>query len=63
MGMFALGTFPILALLSFGTFRFAQSRFAPLFFKTAGVVVVGFGLFSLSASLASLGIISPLISF
>lgn len=59
MGMFALGTLPMLALLSFGSFRFAQSRFAPLFFKTAGVVVIGFGCFALSASLASLGFIHP----
>lgn len=60
MGMFALGTLPMLALLSFGSFRFAQSRFAPLFFKSAGVVVIGLGLFSLTASLASLGIINPI---
>lgn len=60
MGMFALGTLPMLTLLSFGSFRFAHTRYAPLFFKTAGVVVIGFGLFALSASLASLGIIHPL---
>ena len=62
MGMFALGTLPMLALLSFGSFRFAHTRYASLFFKTAGVVVIGFGVFSLSASLASLGIIHPLFS-
>jgi sulfite exporter TauE/SafE len=60
MGMFALGTFPVLALLSFGTVQFAQSRFAPLFFKSAGVVVIGFGLLALTSGLASLGIIRPL---
>jgi sulfite exporter TauE/SafE/copper chaperone CopZ len=63
MGMFALGTLPMLALLSFGSFRFAQSQYAPLFFKSAGVVVIGLGIFSLLASLASLGIINPLFNF
>lgn len=46
---FALGTFPVLALLSFGAASFAQSRHAPLFFKTAGVVVIGLGIFALLA--------------
>ncbi len=60
MGMFALGTFPMLALISFGSFRFARTKYAPLFFKTAGVVVIGFGLLSLLAGLVALGIIRPL---
>lgn len=60
MGAFALGTLPMLALLSFGTTSFAQSKFAPLFFKSAGVVVIGLGLFALLAGLAGLGIIDPL---
>lgn len=57
---FALGTLPMLALLSFGSASFAQGRHAPLFFKSAGVVVVGLGLFALLAGLAGLGIINPL---
>ena len=60
MSAFALGTLPMLALLSFGSSSFAQSRHAPLFFKSAGVVVIGLGLFALLSSLAGLGIISPL---
>ena len=60
MFAFALGTLPMLALLSFGSASFAHSKHAPLFFKTAGVVVVGLGLFALLAGLAGLGIISPL---
>lgn len=60
MTMFALGTLPMLAFLSFGSFRFAHSRFAPVFFKTAGVVVIGLGFFSLLAGLAGLAIIKPL---
>lgn len=57
---FALGTLPVLALLSFGSASLAHSRYAPLFFKSAGVVVVGLGLFAALAGFAGLGIISPL---
>ncbi|MEK7612251.1 MAG: sulfite exporter TauE/SafE family protein [Patescibacteria group bacterium] len=57
---FALGTLPILALLSFGSASFAHGKHAPLFFKSAGVVVIGLGLFALLGGLAGLGIISPL---
>ncbi len=60
MFTFALGTLPMLALLSFGSASFAHSKYAPLFFKSAGVVVIGLGVFVLLAGLAGLGIISPL---
>ena len=59
---FALGTLPMLSLLSFGSASFAHGRHAPLFFKSAGVVVIGLGVFALLAGLAGLGIISPLFS-
>lgn len=57
---FALGTLPMLVLLSFGSASFAHRKHAPLFFKSAGVVVIGLGLFALLAGLAGLGIINPL---
>lgn len=57
---FALGTLPVLLLLSFGSASFAHSKYAPLFFKSAGVVVIGLGLFALLGGLAGLGIIPPL---
>lgn len=60
MFSFALGTLPVLALLSFGSVSFAQSKYAPLFFKSAGVVVVGLGFFSLLSGIAGVGIINPL---
>lgn len=60
MTAFALGTLPMLALLSFGSASFAQSKHAPLFFKSAGVLVIGLGLFAFLAGLAGLGIIDPL---
>jgi len=62
MFSFALGTLPMLVLLSFGSASFARGKHAPLFFKSAGVVVIGLGLFSLLAGLAGLGIIKPLFS-
>ena len=57
---FALGTLPMLGLFSFGSASFAHGKHAPLFFKSAGVVVIGLGLFALLAGLAGLGIINPL---
>jgi len=60
MFSFALGTLPMLALLSFGSVSFAHSKYAPLFFKSAGVVVVGLGIFALLTGLAGVGIINPL---
>ena len=57
---FALGTLPMLVLLSFGSASFAHGKHAPLFFKSAGVVVIGLGLFALLTGLAGLGIINPL---
>lgn len=60
MLMFALGTLPMLALISFSSFKFAHTKYASLFFKSAGIIVIGLGLFALLAGLAGLGIISPL---
>ena len=57
---FAIGTVPMLVLLSFGSASLAHGKHAPLFFKSAGVVVIGLGLFALLAGLAGLGIINPL---
>lgn len=60
MFAFALGTLPMLSLLSFGTASFSRSKHAPLFFKTAGVVVIGLGLLGFTAGLVGMGIIQPL---
>jgi len=60
MFAFALGTLPMLLLLSFGSTSFARGKHALVFFKAAGIVVIGLGLFSLLAGLAGLGIIPPL---
>ena len=60
MFAFALGTLPVLLLLSFGSSSFANSKYANLFFKSAGIVVIGLGLFAFLGGLVALGIISPL---
>jgi sulfite exporter TauE/SafE/copper chaperone CopZ len=60
MFAFALGTLPILALLSFGSISFAHSKHAPLFFKSAGIVIIGLGSFSLISGLIGMGFINPL---
>jgi sulfite exporter TauE/SafE/copper chaperone CopZ len=60
---FAIGTLPMLSALSFGSSTIAHSKYAPLFYKTVGIVVVGFGTLGLLTALAALGIISPLVSF
>jgi sulfite exporter TauE/SafE len=59
---FALGTLPMLAILSFGSTSFAHSKHASLFFKSAGVVVIGLGLFAFISGLTVLGVIDPIFS-
>jgi uncharacterized protein len=56
MSMFALGTFPVLALVSFGSLDLAQSRYKSVFFKSAGILVILFALHALYAALAIFGI-------
>jgi sulfite exporter TauE/SafE/copper chaperone CopZ len=47
MSVFVLGTLPMLALLSFGSFNIAQKSWKGIFFKTAGIVVIILALFNL----------------
>jgi sulfite exporter TauE/SafE len=63
MTMFALGTFPVLALLSFGSLGFRSERSSSVFFKTAGISVIAFAGFNIVNSLAIAGLISPVFSF
>lgn len=60
MTMFVLGTLPMLVLISFSSFKFAHTKYASLFFKSAGIIVIGLGLFAFLAGLAGLGVIRPL---
>ncbi len=63
MLVFALGTLPVLGLLSFGSLDLAKSKFRNVFFKAAGMIVILFALFNLHNGLVIFGIINPLISF
>ena len=63
MFTFALGTLPVLALLSFSSLGIHTKATSGLFFKTAGLVVLFFGLFNIVNSLAAYGIIPPVFSF
>jgi uncharacterized protein len=63
MTMFALGTLPVLALLSFSSLGIHNKAKSGVFFKTAGLVVIFFGLFNLVNSLVAVGLIPPLFSF
>jgi len=62
MLFFALGTFPVLALLSFGALNIAHKPWKGIFFKTAGIIVIALALFNLANALATAGIINPLFS-
>ena len=63
MTVFALGTLPVLALLSFGSLNIAHKPWKGIFFKTAGIIVIALALFNLTNSLATAGIINPLFNF
>ena len=57
---FALGTLPVLALISFSSFSIQKSSKAGVFFKTAGLIVIMFALFNLINSLVVIGLIPPI---
>lgn len=63
MFVYALGTLPVLAILSFSSLTIHTKARSGIFFKTAGLVVVFFGLFNLHYGLVSAGIITSLFSF
>lgn len=60
MLVFALGTFPILALISFASVKFSKTLQSGLFFKTAGLIVLFFALFNFTAALVAVGLIQPI---
>ena len=63
MTAFALGTLPVLGLISFTSMRFGEGKFASVFFKTAGILVVAFGIMTILNGLVARGIIQPFINF
>src|SRR3989338_9207541 len=60
---FALGTLPVLALISFSSFSIKNSSKSGIFFKTAGLIVIMFALFNLINSLVIIGLITPIFNF
>lgn len=60
---FALGTLPVLALISFSSFSIQKSSKSGVFFKTAGLIVIMFALFNLINSLVVIGFIPPIFNF
>lgn len=63
MLFFALGTLPVLALVSMSSYSIRDSARSGVFFKTAGLVVILFALFNILNSFATIGIIRPLFNF
>ncbi len=63
MFVFALGTFPVLAFLSFGTLNIAHKPWKGIFFKTAGIIVIALALLDFANALATAGVINPLFNF
>lgn len=60
---FALGTFPVLALVSFSSFSMKDDSRAGVFFKSAGLIVIMFAVFNILTSFVSIGWISPIFNF
>lgn len=63
MFVFALGTLPVLALLSFSSLGVHKKAQSGVFFKSAGLIVIFFGLFTLMSSLVAYGLIQPIFNF
>ncbi len=60
---FALGTLPVLSLLSFSSLGIHKKAQSGIFFKTAGLIVIFFAVFNLISTLAGAGLINPVFSF
>ncbi len=60
---FALGTLPVLALISFSSYSIKNNSKSGIFFKTAGLVVILFALFNLINSLVVIGLLPPVFNF
>lgn len=63
MFVFALGTLPVLALVSFSSFGIGNHAKAGVFFKSAGLIVILFALFNLINSLVVIGVLPPIFNF
>jgi sulfite exporter TauE/SafE/copper chaperone CopZ len=60
MFVYALGTLPVLALISFASVKLSKTFQSGIFFKTAGLIVIFFAVFNFTAALAAVGLIRPI---
>jgi sulfite exporter TauE/SafE len=63
MTAFALGTLPVLALISFTSVELGKSKWSGVFFKGAGLLVILFALVNILNSLVAWGVIRPIFNF
>ncbi len=63
MLVFALGTLPMLALLSFSSVNINNKPWRGIFFKAAGILVIVLAIFNLLNALAVTGMINPIFNF
>ncbi len=63
MFVFALGTLPVLALVSFSSLSVAKSPHAGIFYKTAGIIVLAFALMNIINALVIMNVVPPLFNF
>lgn len=60
---FAVGTLPVLALVSFSSLSIKNHKKSGVFFKTAGLIVIMFAVFNLINSMVISGFIAPVFNF
>lgn len=60
---FALGTLPVLALVSFSSFSIKSNSKSGVFFKAAGLIVILFAIFNILNSFVAVGWIQPIFNF
>ena len=59
MFVFALGTLPVLAILSFSSFSINNKNWSGIFYKTVGIIIMFLSLFNFIGAMSSYGIIEP----
>jgi len=59
MFSFALGTLPVLALVSFSSFSIKDNKKSGIFFKSAGLIVILFAIMNIMNCLVVIGLIKP----
>lgn len=63
MFSFALGTLPVLALISFSSFSVEKSSRKGIFFKSVGLIVILFAIFNIMNSFVAAGYLPPIFNF